>query len=59
MVFRGNLKTAPRASSQLAVDWASQKVLHLVAANTLTPTPEFAKEIRRLADRFGLYVPYL
>jgi Ca-activated chloride channel family protein len=59
LVFRGNLKTAPRTGPQLAADWAAQKVFFLLVERVMTPTPEITAEIRKLAERYKLLVPYL
>ena len=59
LVFRGNLKTAPRTGPQLAVDWASQKVFFLLVERVMTPSPEATAEIRKLAQRYHLIVPYM
>ena len=40
-------------------DWAAQKIFCLIAECVYAPAPEQTAEIRRLADRYKLYVPYL
>jgi Ca-activated chloride channel family protein len=59
LVYRIDFRNAPRAPATLQVDWASQKVFHLIALNTLNPDPNLLDEVRSLAERFQLYVPYL
>ena len=59
LVLRENLRKAPRGDARIAVDWAAQKIFYLIAERVYAPTPEQTSEIRRLADRYKLYVPYL
>jgi Ca-activated chloride channel family protein len=59
LVFRCNLRAAPKGGPRLAVDWAAQKVYYLLAERALRPRPEISDEIRRLAEQYKLYVPYL
>lgn len=59
LVLRENLRQAPRGDARIALDWAAQKIFHLIAERVYAPTPEQTSEIRRLADRYKLYVPYL
>ncbi|MFA5203964.1 MAG: VWA domain-containing protein [Lentisphaeria bacterium] len=59
LVLRENLRQAPRGDSRIATDWAAQKIFCLIAERVYAPAPEQTAEIRRLADRYKLYVPYL
>lgn len=59
LVFLGYLKTAPKGTPEIAQNWASQKVFFLLTERVIRPTPEAAAEIRRTAEQFKLYVPYL
>lgn len=59
LVFQGNLQSAPRENAEIARNWASQKVFHLLTERVLTPQRDTAAEIRRLGKEFSLYVPYL
>lgn len=59
LVFRCDLRLAPKAGPRLAVDWAAQKVYYLLAERALRPESDPAAEIRRLAEQYKLYVPYL
>ena len=59
LIYRGDLRTAPRSGYQLATDWASQNVFHLLSERVLNPNPQITADIRRLAEKFKLYVPYL
>jgi len=58
LVFRGSVLDAPRASPQLALDWAAQKVFHLIGERTLKPAPEIDVQIRQVAERYNLFIPY-
>ncbi len=58
-LFRSNVKKAPKASARLAVEWASQKLYHLISRNTLAPDPSVVAQVRRIAEQYNLFVPYL
>jgi len=58
LIFRGKIKDSPRGSQQLALDWAAQKVFHLMGVRTLAPSPEVDAQIRQTATKFNLFVPY-
>jgi len=59
LIFRTDLSKAPRASSRLAVEWASQKLFHLISEYALRPSPDLYARIRALSAQYKLYVPYL
>jgi hypothetical protein len=61
LVWRGDLRTAAPAGPELPKVWASQKVYHLLAERVLHPARAAAleAELRELAKRFGLPIPYL
>jgi uncharacterized protein YegL len=62
LVFYKPLKECLRGSPELAQQWAAQKVFHLVGQRVLTTSPEAKTEIegqiRDIAGKFNLYVPY-
>ncbi len=59
LVFSADVRQAPRAGAQIAKDWACQKIFHLLEARVLKPDPRQQEEIRRLAETYKIYVPYL
>ena len=59
LIFREDVNDVPTVSSELALQWASQKLFHLISENTLRPSEKTVAEIRRLSDRYNLYVPYM
>ena len=59
LVFRGNLRSAQRAGPEMAKNWASQKIYYLLAERVLSPRPEINDEIRRLAQEYSIFVPYM
>lgn len=58
LVYQGDLATANRKTSDLAFAWIGQKVFDLVIRNVLDPQPEYAREIRRLKQKYNLQIPY-
>ncbi len=58
LIFRGSIADAGRDSPQLALDWAAQKIFHLIGLRTLDPSPQIQAEIRQVAQKYNLYVPY-
>lgn len=62
LVFWKRLDECLRGSPELAQQWAAQKVFHLVGERVVSTSPEekarIAEEIRTIARRFDLYVPY-
>ena len=58
LIFRGRIKEAEKASARLALDWAAQKVFHLIGLRTLEQSPRLDQEIRQLAEKYNLFVPY-
>ena len=59
LVFRGNLRTAQRAGPEMAKNWASQKIYYFLAERVFSPRPEINEEIRRLAQEYSIFVPYM
>lgn len=59
LIYRGNIKRAIQSEHNLAIDWAAQKIFHLLAQRNFNPSPELTREIVNLAKRYNLYVPYL
>ena len=59
LIFRGNVRKAPKGSADLLLDWASQKIYHLISENTMRPSAATVSEIRRLSEQYHLQVPYL
>ncbi|MDX9979740.1 MAG: VWA domain-containing protein [Lentisphaeria bacterium] len=62
LVFWKRLDECLRGEPDLAQQWAAQKVFHLVGQRVVSNSPEekgkIADEIRELARKFDLYVPY-
>ena len=58
LIFRGNLADCPQAPSRLPLDWAAQKIFHLIGLRTLQPSQEIDEQVRQLADQYNMYVPY-
>ncbi|MBR0458177.1 MAG: VWA domain-containing protein [Victivallales bacterium] len=62
LVFQRNLDEAPRSQDDLGRQWASQKILHLLADRTLTQSTvrraSLQREIRALGTAFSIAVPY-
>ena len=58
IIFRGSIKDSPKASPQIALEWAAQKIYHLIGLRTLSPSVEVQNEIRKTAQKYNLYVPY-
>ncbi len=60
LVYKGSTSQTPEAEANLQLDWASQKVFHLISQRTLNPEKKGINErIRALAKKYNLYVPYL
>ena len=59
LIYRGNIRKALQSEVNLSLDWAAQKIFHLISKRTLSPSKEINDEIRRLARRYKLYVPYM
>ena len=58
LIYRGNVRKAEKGNAGLQLDWASQKIYHLISENTLKPSEDAVKEIRRLSIEHNLIVPY-
>jgi uncharacterized protein YegL len=62
LVFWKRIEECPRGEADLAQQWAAQKVFHLVGQRVVSTSPEekgkITEEIRELARKFDLYVPY-
>lgn len=62
IVLRFNLQNCRRTDAPIDKQWAATKILHLVADRTLSTDPaektKYTNEIKRLAMRFNLSVPY-
>jgi hypothetical protein len=53
-----SLNDARPAGDELAASWASQKIVHLVAADALDPDPVKKEEIERLSKKYNIVLPY-
>ncbi|NQT91739.1 MAG: hypothetical protein HQ559_03185 [Lentisphaerae bacterium] len=42
----------------IRIDWARQKIYHLIGVHARHPTPELLEEIKRTARSYGLRIPY-
>lgn len=58
LMYMGDLAQAKKATPDLAYDWIGQKVFSLVISNVLSPREQYAREIRRLKDKYDLQIPY-
>jgi len=58
LIFRGKIAESEKASARLTLDWAAQKVFHLIGLRTLEPSPRLDQQIRQLAEKYHLFVPY-
>ncbi|MBT3380459.1 MAG: VWA domain-containing protein [Lentisphaerae bacterium] len=58
LIFRGKVAESEKASARLTLDWAAQKVFHLIGLRTLEPSPRLDQEVRELAQKYNLFVPY-
>ena len=58
LIIRHSLSEAEPADSDLAKQWATQKIYYLVGERTVRNSPEIQAEIDALASRYGIVVPY-
>ncbi|MBU0679773.1 MAG: VWA domain-containing protein [Verrucomicrobia bacterium] len=58
MVFTMDLNQADRGTDDIRTMWAWHKVYHLIGEHIQTKRPGVMNQIRDLAGRFGLAVPY-
>ena len=58
LIYKLIYEDANRAGRDLAKSWAAQKIFHLIGKLTDKKDPEVVSEIRRLQQKFEVYVPY-
>ena len=58
LIYKINYAKAPRASRELAKEWADQKIFHLIGEFTDNPSLETLTEIRQLKQKFQTYIPF-
>ncbi len=59
LIFRGKIGMARKQASDLAVNWAIQKAYFLISQQTFSPSAQRQDEIRNLAKKYNLFIPYL
>ena len=58
LVVRQELAKATVGGPEVATEWAAQKIYHLVSEWTFRNSPEIRDQIRQLATRYQIVVPY-
>ncbi|MCM8530391.1 MAG: hypothetical protein NE330_04455 [Lentisphaeraceae bacterium] len=58
LIHKINFKKAKQGSSELAKNWAAQKIFHLIGQLTDNPSQEVLSEIYKLQQKFKVYIPY-
>lgn len=58
LIYKLIYEDANRANRDLAKSWAAQKIFHLIGKLTDKKDPEVVSEIRKLKQKFEVYVPY-
>lgn len=58
LIYKFKYDDAERAGKDLARSWAAQKIFHLIGQLTDKKDPEVVTEIRRLQQKFEVYIPY-
>jgi hypothetical protein len=58
LIYKIRFDEARKASPELAKNWASQKIFHLIGDLTDNPNTAIATEIANLQRKFKVYIPY-
>ena len=58
LIYKLRYEEAERAGKELAKSWAAQKIFHLIGKLTDKKDQAVINEIRRLQQKFEVYIPY-